>query len=82
MPYSGDHDRIQVPSLNADGSLTQQHPELLNVERFGTGTFGHETQFAELNKRFLQQEAAVTGDALTALRANHDVVRVALFEGQ
>ena len=73
-------DYVHMLSLNSDGSATQ-HPVLLDIDTFGTGTFGHETPFAQLGKRFLQQEASVSGTALAAMRTNHATVIADLLAG-
>jgi len=68
-PHSGLHDRVQMISLNADGTAAQYHPELLG---------DYDAAVAELQVRFAQQEANVSGDALAAMVTNHAAVLTAL----
>ena len=69
--YSGVHDIVQMLSLNSDGTVAQQHPETFD-----------DTGDAALVIRFLQQETAVTGGALTALQEHHAEVLADLQIGR
>jgi len=68
-PYSGLHDRVQMISLNADGTAAQHHPELLG---------DYDASVAELQVRFAQQESNVSGGALSTMQTNHAAVLTAL----
>src|SRR5450759_3698720 len=67
-PHSG-HDRVQMISLNADGTAAQYHPELLG---------DYDAAVAELQVRFAQQESNVSGGALSTMQTNHAAVLTAL----
>jgi hypothetical protein len=68
-PYSGLHDRVQMISLNADGTAAQHHPELLG---------DYDASVAELQERFTQQESLVSGAALDTMQTNHAAILTAL----
>lgn len=69
VPYSGSHDRVWDISLNSDGTAAQHHPELLD---------DYDTAVAALQVRFAEQEATVSGAALTTMQTNHAAVLTAL----
>jgi len=46
VPHQGDHDRIQMPSVKADGTLDQHNPELIGDK---------ETTLAAVKEQFVQQ---------------------------
>lgn len=69
VPYSGIHDRVQDISLNADGTAAQRHPELIG---------DYDTAVAALQVRFAEQEASVSGGALTTMQTNHAAILTAL----
>ena len=68
-PHSGLHDRVQMISLNADGTAAQYHPELLG---------DYDDSVAELQVRFAQQEAVCPAAALSTMVTNHAAVLTAL----
>jgi len=46
VPHQGDHDRIQMPSVKADGTLDQHNPELIGDK---------DTTLAAVKEQFKQQ---------------------------
>jgi hypothetical protein len=73
--YGLDHDRVQMLSLNSDGSVAQYHPEVIG---------NYATTVSALNSRFAQQKAGVSGGALSAMEAKQATVLadLAVTEGQ
>src|SRR5664280_2080135 len=73
--YGLAHDRVQLISLNSDGSVAQYHPEVLG---------DYTAAVAELTSRFAQQNANVSGTTLSAVQAKHVIVLadLAVAEGQ
>ena len=63
--YGLDHDRVQMLSLNSDGSVAQYHPEVIR---------DYAGAVSALNSRFAQQKAGVSGGALSAMEAKQAVV--------
>ena len=67
--YSGIHDRVQMVSVNSDGTAAQNHAELLG---------DYTTSVATLTARFAQQESVCPSAALSAMQTNHAAVLTAL----
>ena len=66
MPYQSAHDRVQMLSLNADGTAAQQaHYELLGDPTVAA---------AALAARFALQEAAASSATLSAVTAAHQQI--------
>ena len=63
--YGLAHDRVQLLSLNSDGSVAQYHPEVIS---------NYTAEVAELTARFAQQEAVCPAASLSAMVAKHATV--------
>lgn len=54
VPHQGDHDRVQMPSVKADGTLDQHNPELIGDK---------DTTVAAVKEQFKQQAVSAADRA-------------------
>ena len=67
LPHKGDHDRVAMLSVKADGTFDQHNPEILGDVEFAT---------AATKRQFAQQAASVVGTEERGVVAGADSVTI------